>query len=153
MKYLSPKTEDEFKEAERRSFKFTVVRHPFRRLVSAYRDRLVKNPDSFQARKFNPLIRGENSTIPPTFPQFVRFLLSTPPAEYDPHWTPFWLHCSPCSVSYDAIVKLETADRDMNEIFKMAPILRYVDCILEMGKGQYIRARLLTQTPSGEGKF
>ena len=35
--YLAPKTKAELKHAVNNYFKFTVVRHPFTRLVSAYR--------------------------------------------------------------------------------------------------------------------
>ena len=88
------------------------------------RDRLIHHPESFQAKKFIPLIRrltaspavsatvarsGPNSTEPPpTFKQFVQFLLATPVMGYDPHWFPYWLTCSPCSVPYDAVLKIET---------------------------------------------
>ena len=77
---------------------------------------LIRNETTFSATAATP--------TPPTFAQFVRFLLATPPADDDPHWMPYWLHCSPCSVDYDAVVKIETSERDMKELYKMAPVLR-----------------------------
>ena len=52
-------------------FSFLVVRHPFLRLVSAYR-RLV----NIRAR-------------PPTFPEFVDHLIRTPPNMMDKLWAPY----------------------------------------------------------------
>ena len=66
-----------------------------------------------------------NSTVPPpTFRQFVQYLLATEPSRYDTHWRPFWLHCAPCKVSYDAVVKVETMEEDVTELRKMVPLLR-----------------------------
>jgi len=72
-----------------------------------YSDRLLRHPESYQARKFLPVIRSmardakkeeaNNSTI--TFAQFVRYLLKTEPLNYDPHWRPAALNCAVCSSS------------------------------------------------------
>ncbi|KAI9563063.1 hypothetical protein GHT06_010520 [Daphnia sinensis] len=56
----------------------------------------------------------------PTFEEFLEFVLDTDlqGSGYDSHWVPFHRYCSPCSVSYDVIGKLETAFEDFQYIWK-----------------------------------
>ena len=112
--------------ALRSSLVFTIVRHPFDRLVSAYRDKFelarkyayvfqhyaskilsVSNPD--------PSGRGHHLRRP-TFSEFVTYLLRTPVAEYNDHWVPYWLHCHLCQLEYDVIGKMETLKEDIDFI-------------------------------------
>lgn len=97
------------------------------------RDRLIRHPESFQATHFIPKIRKHsaspavsakvalsptNSTQPPpTFRQFIQFLLATPVSSYDAHWFPYWLQCTPCSIKYDAVLKMETMAVSTNIFF------------------------------------
>ena len=99
------------------SFSFTFVRHPFDRLVSAFRDKfeLGKKTDwcykMYAADILNIPIKGylKKDTAfmsyvyakvkdieRPTFPQFVAYLLRTPVMDYNDHWLPYWLHCQFC---------------------------------------------------------
>ncbi|KAK4026270.1 hypothetical protein OUZ56_015280 [Daphnia magna] len=56
----------------------------------------------------------------PTFEEFLEFVLDTDlqGIGYDSHWVPFHRYCSPCSVSYDVIGKLETAFDDFQYIWE-----------------------------------
>ncbi|XP_064100078.1 carbohydrate sulfotransferase 8-like isoform X2 [Macrobrachium nipponense] len=108
-------------------YRFMIVRHPFERLLSAYRDRIEDTTHrSWQREFFGPQIlavtrpklkesemktSGSLSVIP-TFTEFVQYLLETHMDKYDPHWAPFWKHCAPCAVSYHAIGKRETQLQD-----------------------------------------
>ena len=68
-----------------------------------------------------------NSTQPPpTFRQFVHFLLATPTHDYDPHWLPIHAHCAPCRVHYHAVVKVETMAEDFQHLKREVPAFREV---------------------------
>ena len=80
-----------------------------------FRDRLIKNPDSWQARKFVPLImKGKNETL--TFPDFVNFILRNP-ENLDSHWIPWTQHCRPDLVNYDFLFRVETLQKDIKNYF------------------------------------
>jgi len=105
-------------------FTFMVVRHPFVRLVSAYRDKL-ETLTQYNVRyhiKDGPRMterRVHNSSVAdsPTFPEFVDYLLRTPPNLMDKHWAPYSKLCLPCNISYSAILKLETLQEDADWMF------------------------------------
>nr|XP_040572016.1 carbohydrate sulfotransferase 14-like [Lepeophtheirus salmonis]XP_040572017.1 carbohydrate sulfotransferase 14-like [Lepeophtheirus salmonis] len=119
--YMAPRTELELTESLRETTKFMVIRHPLSRIVSAYRDRIKNNPDSFQGRKFIPLIHNQvknQVTIDriPSFNDFVQYIVNGNSISIDSHWTPYSLQCDPCSIKYDAIIKTETMMKDFTYI-------------------------------------
>ncbi len=81
--------------------------------ICAIRNRYVEHPDSYQSKVFRRYIKAHvnNSTIVPTFTQFVHFLLekSSKGSGFDTHWRPISIHCHPCYVTYDAIVKVRSS--------------------------------------------
>ncbi|CAL7945264.1 unnamed protein product [Xylocopa violacea] len=128
-------------EALKATKKLLVVRHPFERLLSAYRDKLENSVAGREHgtlhfyRKYGSKIvekyRESNFTKPrpdqtvrrkdepppagiePTFREFVQYLIHTDLANYgDDHWMPYYLFCAPCIVDYDIIAKVETLWRD-----------------------------------------
>ena len=99
------------------TFRFMVVRHPFERILSAYRDKLedlardIDARDGFYYTMYGKHIVAEyrqqeakNSTEKeklgrePTWREFVTYLLNTPVTKFDEHWMPIWMLCSPCIV-------------------------------------------------------
>ncbi|XP_046449110.1 uncharacterized protein LOC124197625 [Daphnia pulex] len=56
----------------------------------------------------------------PTFEEFLEFVLDTDllGMGFDSHWVPFHRYCSPCSVPYHVIGKLETAADDFQYIWE-----------------------------------
>lgn len=109
-------------------FKAIFVRHPFVRLVSAFKDKAERGPEQepfFYTQYWYPLLKriyGEdqwNQSTRVTFVQFVEeLLLQTDPYLYDEHWAPIWTRCDPCFVHYDFIGKLESSNSDF-EAFKI----------------------------------
>jgi len=109
------------------TFRFMVVRHPFERILSAYRDKLEDLARDLEARDgFYYTMYGKNivkeyrdktdgnltGVMEPTWKEFVTYLLNTPVTKYDEHWIPIWMLCSPCIVRYDVIAKMETFSED-----------------------------------------
>ncbi|XP_014468481.1 PREDICTED: carbohydrate sulfotransferase 11-like [Dinoponera quadriceps] len=123
------------------STKLLVVRHPFERLLSAYRDKLensvagrehgtfhfyrkygAKIVRKYRGKDFakpraDQVIRREGAPPPagvePTFREFVNYIIDTDLGSYgDDHWMPYYLFCTPCLVRYDIIAKVETLWRD-----------------------------------------
>ncbi|CAG2110347.1 unnamed protein product [Medioppia subpectinata] len=88
-------------------FKALFVRHPFFRLVSAFKDKAEKNRSEepyFYAKYWDNIMRSErgeqnvNNNSMPMFKEFVKHLLITSPYKYDEHWAPVWTRCEPCYV-------------------------------------------------------
>lgn len=119
---------------------FLVVRQPFERVLSAYRNKLEDNQPSakyFQARigryiikryRQNPskidLETGDNVT----FREFVQYLIREGIRNdaANEHWKPIYELCYPCAVNYTFIGKYEHMDEDSDVILNMVnapPIL------------------------------
>ncbi|XP_022109257.1 carbohydrate sulfotransferase 9-like isoform X2 [Acanthaster planci] len=108
--------------------KFLHVRHPFARLISAYRDKISgeatregQDPKFtdiavYIVRKYRKGAGGEDfdpNTIHVTWGEWIQYL--TDPTElsrFDPHWREMYKLCLPCRVNYDVVAKLETVESD-----------------------------------------
>ncbi|KAK4306786.1 hypothetical protein Pmani_021409 [Petrolisthes manimaculis] len=99
-----------------------TVRHPLSRLVSAFRDKfgggntLVKAMHPSKYRVFwrpalKALGKSKKTPIQFTFAEFLQFALYTRPT--NTHWRSMAEICSPCSLSYHYILKLETFSEDL----------------------------------------
>ena len=117
---------------------FSFVRHPFERLVSAYKDKFSGNTKEFN-RNYYPShyswwFKGGRS-----FSSFVDLVLyeyrtscypnnthasriltnwsnATCEDKVDTHWRPFTFKCSYCDINYDLIGRMETWNDDLNYI-------------------------------------
>merc|ERR1711971_629384 len=115
------------------SLLFMVVRHPFERLVSAFRDKFeIGNKADYIYKLYAaPIlqIKAESKAVEslmvrkanrPTFIQFIDYLLRTEVKEYNDHWRPYWLHCNVCRLDYDVFVKFETISEDTSVIEELS---------------------------------
>ncbi|XP_054015006.1 carbohydrate sulfotransferase 11-like [Hylaeus anthracinus] len=140
---LAPKTMEELYRIanDAKTFKLLVVRHPFQRLVSSYRDRLEDNSKhttqawiytkkifrltrpqlfhsntttaNFQRKVFTA---GKRLKIVPTFKEFTLWLLEN--SEEDVHWDRYYTHCGVCNMQYNYVLKLDDYTyREINYIF------------------------------------
>lgn len=103
-----------------------VVRDPFARLLSAYRDKLEILIKPYYRKLGRAIIKkyrkkkqkaktGPPKASGPTFPEFVQYLIglhSTPQYEFNEHWAPYHKFCSPCAVYFNVIAKVETLAKD-----------------------------------------
>lgn len=106
------------------TFRFMVVRHPFERILSAYRDKLedlardMEARDGFYHTRYGKAIvteyraKGVVGGPEPSWKEFVTYLINTPVTKFDEHWMPIWMLCSPCIIRYDVIGKMETFSED-----------------------------------------
>ena len=129
------------------SLKFIIVRHPFERIVSAFRDKLENinigrehGTLHFYEKYGKKIVKKyrqpgqemhkysqdmDNPKLPPpegiepTFEEFIKYLIDTDLVLYsDDHWMPYYLHCTPCHIDFDVIAKFETLQRDQNYIIQ-----------------------------------
>ncbi|XP_070581489.1 carbohydrate sulfotransferase 11-like [Ptychodera flava] len=99
--------------------KVMFVRHPFERLLSAYLDKFIENPDYSFLKQYGKAIRktaNSNGSLDGslTFDKFVSFLLKT--RQRNRHWMMYSDSCDPCRIQYDFIGKFDTLQSDIRYI-------------------------------------
>ena len=119
-----------------KSNSFTFVRHPFVRLVSAFRDKFelgaknnwiykmyaadVLNIPEARADKTEDYMRNIYRKIVnlprPSFSQFVDYLLRTKVENYNFYWLPYWLHFHFCQHGYQVVGRVENIVEDTKYI-------------------------------------
>lgn len=147
---------------KKKLFAFSFVRHPFHRLISAYKDLVLENCTRARCGDHNTAIELMGYTQwyneSHTFPAFVNLVLD----EYkndkchglylrscktvNIHWKPLSSKCSYCNVPYSVIGRLETFEEDTKYItMKSGVILNHQtmenadkskseDIVMEAGK-------------------
>ncbi|CAK9832372.1 Carbohydrate sulfotransferase 13 [Anthophora retusa] len=130
---LTPRTLKELKllSNDTKTFKLLVVRHPFQRLVSSYRDRIEDNskhtaqawvyaekifrftrPKLFHSNTLTGNFRQKVFTrdrrlkVVPTFKEYIEWLLQNS-EEDDVHWARYYSHCAVCDIRYNYVLKLD----------------------------------------------
>ncbi|XP_053662061.1 carbohydrate sulfotransferase 11 [Anopheles marshallii] len=155
-KYPRPSVE-KLQEAINESISFIIVRHPFERLVSAYKDKIqYALPNSHHHKLGNRIIQKYRKTVNgkpssllkyPTFSEFVNYLLDEikhPHFEIDMHWVPVTHFCTPCFFHYDVIAKFETLEEDQNYLISIG----HLDSVIKpqwknAGKGAHTNDMLM----------
>ncbi|XP_037798881.1 carbohydrate sulfotransferase 11-like isoform X2 [Penaeus monodon] len=113
---------------------FVIVREPFRRLLSAFRDKIEFNRQAhyralrchIQTRLGRRPRRGADCQ--PTFPEFVDYLLEERAKGNAPneHWAPYYSFCSPCQVAFDYVLRFESLPEEERFLIEAVPRLSTV---------------------------
>ncbi|XP_069554458.1 carbohydrate sulfotransferase 10 isoform X1 [Brachyistius frenatus] len=122
-------------------FKFFIVRDPFERLISAFKDKFVKNPrfepwykhDIAPAiiRKYRKVHRDDDLAASGLhFEDFVRYLGDAEGrrrtdrqfGEHIIHWVTYAELCAPCEIHYSVVGHHETLERDAPHILRAAGV-------------------------------
>jgi len=118
------------------SVKFIIVRHPFERLVSAYRDKLAgfsRNEHYLTMRKHiikKYRKKTKDKSAIPTFKESVDFVIDelkkmeagVSKVMIDGHFMPFSRRCVPCAINYDVIIKFETLEEDSKYLIEQCSL-------------------------------
>nr|ANI86011.1 sulfotransferase [Locusta migratoria migratoria] len=124
----------QLQEALPNALSFLIVREPYERLLSAYRNKIegAKNPyyrklskHIAQQSRYNQVQMADvPNTVRsgPTFPEFVDYIINS--RKFDEHWAPYHSFCTPCNVNFTVIAKMETLDRDEEYIIHKAGLQR-----------------------------
>lgn len=142
---LSSLTPQEITQRLTSYFKFFIVRDPFERLISAFKDKFVKNPrfepwykhDIAPAiiRKYRRSHRDSDlSASGLHFEDFVRYLgdsegrrrMDRQFGEHVIHWVTYAELCAPCQIQYSVVGHHETLEQDAAHILRAAGIERLV---------------------------
>ncbi|XP_030830282.1 carbohydrate sulfotransferase 11 [Strongylocentrotus purpuratus] len=114
--------------------KFTFVRNPFIRLLSAYKDKFESlrkyrsNPGGKYFRRYaadimtkyrlNATLRELESGENVTWSEFILYVTHLAVDEFNEHWKPMYQLCDPCQVEYDFVGRVETINEDANYLLK-----------------------------------
>lgn len=117
--------------------KFLFVRHPFERLLSAYRDKFESNTTLakfFHERigriiikdfRKNPTKEALESGTDVSFLEFIQYLMSPKESlhwntqdSYNEHWEPMTRLCNPCAIAYDYIGRYDDIVEESNVILE-----------------------------------
>ena len=135
--------------------RFIIVRHPFDRLVSAFREKLerktpfykmygqeivrIYRPEYLEKFGANSLSKINNygAIIPvtegkvrtpnlPTFWEFIQWFLRNHKSHANEHWYPMSDYCSVCSMNYNYILKFEHYAEENLEFMKSINFDQYL---------------------------
>ncbi|XP_064113499.1 carbohydrate sulfotransferase 11-like [Macrobrachium nipponense] len=107
--------------------KLIVVRHPFHRLASAYRDKILPEGDAYFQNQVLPFVQKQRPGAhlgDIRWPEFVDYLTLGKGKKCDNHWNSFMFLCHPCALDYDVIAKVETLQEDSERFLRLvgAPV-------------------------------
>ena len=105
-------------------YKIMLVRDPFERLVSAYRNKWLGKENAelhstlgkmiVRRYRFNDSKSADPKGDDVKFIEYVRYLIDNPSKDVNEHWMSYHDLCRPCDVNYDFIGSIDTLSRDVS---------------------------------------
>ena len=131
------KVEKLFSYVSQDIFTFTFVRHPFERLISAYKNK------GQNYKKMKEYGFGKWYLKGPTFPSFVDEVVlkeyrrsdcykkyyktcNENKYKFNYHWSPLSSRCSYCDITYNVVGRMESFDEDVEYIFQKTVLKQLV---------------------------
>ena len=115
-------------------FRFCVVRNPYDRLVSAWKQKLVSDNDPGYAWLREEIRSafgtGVDCAIP--FRDSVEYLAANEAMARDAHWMPMWSTMRPDIVAYDVVGRFEHFQSDFADILRQLGAPREVESMAAM---------------------
>lgn len=132
VKTLADLTPREREERLRYYYKFMAVRNPMERLVSAYRNKIIRHGNirdkSFSKLQQNIIreFRSEKNKAKRTFPSFTEFVkyFIAHKSSLDDHFQSSFDLCQPCMIKYDFYAHFEELNKDMDALLQTLKIPR-----------------------------
>lgn len=108
--------------------RFTFVRHPVHRTVSAYLNKMKSKGDHPRKREILRILGKETDEdwTQVSFEEFLTALSQQHPSEMDPHWQPQIVVTAFNQMKYDVVGKLEEFDLVMKELRASLRLPEYV---------------------------
>lgn len=80
------------------------------------------NGISFRCLNHNHIVNQQQEPTGPTFSEFLQFVVQhyKSGGRFDEHWSPIYQFCTPCSINFTLIAKMETFRRDSEYIIRQA---------------------------------
>lgn len=128
--YPKGKVTEEMVELLSKITRFIIVRHPFERILSAYRDKLEhRKGREYYYKKYGIHIVQAHRTsdlkqYEPTFEEFLQFIVET--RRFDEHWRPYYIECAPCELNYQFILKTESLDTEQTYFATKFNLLQFL---------------------------
>lgn len=134
LKYLSDYDPKQIEHKVRHYYKFTFVRHPLERLLSAYKDKFVRNNKwtrHFHRRFGRHIIKTYRTNASSNalkfgynvrFSEFVQYIIdshASGEADLNKHWNTYSDICQPCLLNYNFVGKLENIERDSSTLLNL----------------------------------
>ncbi|GIY59361.1 carbohydrate sulfotransferase 11 [Caerostris darwini] len=139
-KTLNQFTPEEIKTKLKSYWKFVFARHPYERILSAYRNKFEESYVDYFRKRFGTEIIKKFRTSPSKeslekghdvkFIEFINYIASLKvndwKKQFNEHWRPVFDLCFPCHIDYDFIGKYETLEADANYILEKTGVSKYV---------------------------
>ncbi len=97
-------------------YTFSFVRHPLRRAVSAYVDKIIGNKPQKKEILAKLGVDEEQLAHPVSFNEFVKVIIQQRPESLNPHWRPQVYNIYPDICRFDFIGKLESFNEDFENV-------------------------------------